>query len=208
MRAGKLDLAAQQYEWLRSSDPKSIEAYASLGKIYQLKGDLGNALSSYQKAYELAPNNPQIMLQVAFLETSSGQHKEAIANLRKELAIRPEDATALNNLAYELAELGTDLDQASALAEKAQRMAPSNPGIADTLSWIYVRKGLNDSAIGILNGLVKKYPSEPVLRYHLGVALLQKGELGEAKAQFNMALSQKLPKEVADKIKEIMSKMG
>jgi tetratricopeptide (TPR) repeat protein len=145
---------------------------------------------------------------IAFLETASGQHTQAIASLRKQLAINPEDTTAQNNLAFELAESGTDLDQASALAEKAQRKAPNNPGIADTLSWVYVRKGLNDSAIQILNGLVKRYPDAPALRYHLGVALLQKGKLEEAKTQFSMALSHNPPKDMADKIKEIMSKIS
>jgi tetratricopeptide (TPR) repeat protein len=208
LSAGKLDLAAQQYEWVRSSDPKSVEAYTALGNIYRLKGDLNSALTSYQKAAELAPRNAVIMNSVAFLETASGQHTEAIASLRKELAVNPEDTTALNNLAFELAESGTDLDQASALAERAQRKAPNNPGIADTLSWVYVKKGLNDSAIQILNGLVKKYPDAAALRYHLGVALMQKGKLGEAKTQFSMALSRNPPKEMADKIKEIMSKIG
>jgi tetratricopeptide (TPR) repeat protein len=208
MLAGKLELAAQQYEWVLSNDPKSVEAQTALGNIYRLKGDLNSALSSYRRAAELAPNNGVIRDSIAYLETTSGQHTEAIASLRKELAINPEDTTAENNLAFELAESGTDLDQASALAEKAQRKAPSNPGIADTLSWVYVRKGLNDSAIQILNGLVKKYPDAPVLRYHLAVALLQKGKIGEAKTQFGTALSHNPPKEMADKIKEIMSKIG
>ncbi len=115
---------------------------------------------------------------------------------------------ALNNLAFELAESGTDLEQASALAEKAQRKAPNNPGVADTLSWVYVRRGLNDSAIQILDGFIKKYPNQPEFRYHLGVALMQKGHIGDAKTQFNLALSNKPPKAVADKIKQIMSKMG
>ncbi len=208
MRAGKLDLATQQYEWVRSKDPNSKEAVVSLGDIYRLKGDLKSALSSYQKARELAPNDPRILDSIAFLETASGQHTEAIVNLRKQLAVNPEDTTAMNNLAYELAELGTDLEQASALAEKAQRKAPNNPGIADTLSWVYIRRGLNGSAVQILNGLVKKYPDEPEFRYHLGVALLQEGKAGEAKTQLNLALSHKLSKEKMDKIKEIMSKIG
>jgi tetratricopeptide (TPR) repeat protein len=208
LSAGKLDLAEQQYVWLESHDPKSPDAYASMGKIYQRKGDLNGALSSYRKALELAPKNTQIMAQISFLETASGQRTEAIASLRKQLATNPEDTITENNLAFELAESGTDLDQASTLAEKAQKKAPNNPTIADTLSWVYVKKGLNDSAIQILNGLVKKYPNEPTLRYHLGVALLQKGDVPEAKTQFNVALSHTPPREIAQKIKEIMSKIG
>jgi tetratricopeptide (TPR) repeat protein len=206
--AGKLELAVQQYQWVVSKDPNSVGALASLGNTYRLKGDFNNALVSYQKARELAPNDARILFQIASLDTASGQHAAAVANLRKQLAIDPENIIALNNLAYELAELGTDLDQALALAEKAQRKAPNNPGIADTLSWVYVKKGLNDSAIQILTGLVRKYPNQPELRYHLGVALLQKGKIPEAKNEFNMALSHKAPKVMADKIKQIMSKMG
>jgi tetratricopeptide (TPR) repeat protein len=208
VRAGQLDLASEQYEWLRSSDPQSAHAYSSLGDVYQLKGDLNRALASYQKARELAPNDPKIIAMVAFLQTTSGQSAEAILNLRKQLAVDPENAIALNNLAFNLADTGSDLDQALMFAEKAQKNAPNNPGIADTLAWVYTKKGLNDSAIQILNGLVKKYPDEPSFRYHLGVALLQKGQTAEAKAEFVISLSKKPPKDVADKIKQIIAKIG
>ena len=208
VRAGKLDLATTQYEWLRSKDPKSIQAYASLGGIYQMRGDINNALSSYEKARELAPNDPRIIAIIAYLQTTSGQNSEAITSLRKQLTLDPENTIAMNNLAFALADAGNDLDQALSLAEKAQKKAPSNAGIADTLGWVYTKKGLNDSAIQIFSGLVKKYPDEPAFRYHFGVALLQKGEAEEAKAEFVIGLSKKPPKDMADKIKQILSKLG
>jgi tetratricopeptide (TPR) repeat protein len=208
VQAGKLDLASSQYEWLRSDDPKSGLAYASLGDIYGLKGDLKSALESYQKARELAPNDSRIIAMVAFLESTSGQDSEAIVNLRKQLAIDPENAVAMNNLAFALAETGTDLDQALSMAEKAQRKIPNNPGISDTLAWVYARKGLNDSAIQILTGLVKKYPDQPAFRYHLGVALLQKGQTAAAKAEFVISLSKNPPKAMAEKVKQIIAKIG
>ena len=69
-------------------------------------------------------------------------------------------------------------------------------------------KGLNESAIQIFNRLTKQYPDEAVLRYHLGVALLQQGKREEAKAQFAIGLSKKPSKEMADKIKDIVAKIG
>src|SRR5262249_8810379 len=39
-RAGKLDLAVQQYEWLQKHDQGSVEVYSSLGDIYRVKGDV------------------------------------------------------------------------------------------------------------------------------------------------------------------------
>jgi len=208
IRAGKLDMAIQQYEWLLSNDPRSVEAYASLGEVYQLKGDLNSALVSFQKARELVPNDPRILGIVAMLQTASGQNKEAIASYRQQLAANPEDGIAMNNLAFRLAEAGTDLDQALSLAEAAQRKLPNNADIADTLAWVYVKKGLNESAIQILNGLLRKYPDSPLLRYHLGVALLQAGKLPEAKAEFIIGLSKKPPKDMAEKMKEIVAKIG
>jgi hypothetical protein len=55
---------------------------------------------------------------------------------------------------------------------------------------------------------VKKYPDQPAFRYHLGVALLQKGEAAEAKSEFLISLSKNPPKDMAEKIKQILSKLG
>lgn len=207
-QAGKLDLAIQQYEWLRSNGSTSPQTYTSLGNIYQLKGDLESAMANYQKARELVPNDPKILAMIAFLQSSAGKETDAIASLQKQLAIDPQNVTAMNNLAFALADTGTDLDRAQTLALEAQRKAPNNAGIADTVGWVYVKKGLNDSAIQIFNGLVKKYPDEPGIRYHLGVALLQKGQAEEAKTEFVIGLSKNPPKDMAEKIKQILSKIG
>jgi tetratricopeptide (TPR) repeat protein len=207
-RTGKLDVATQQYRWLQSNDPKSPEVYASLGEFYQLKGDLNSALSSYQKARDLVPSDPKILAVIAFLQNESGREAEAIVNLQKQLALDPQDTVAMNNLAFMLADTSTDLDRALILAQTAQRKAPNNAGIADTVGWVYVKKGLNDSAIQIFNGLVKRFPDQPAFRYHLGVALLQKGEAEEAKSEFVISLSKNPPKDMAEKIKQILSKLG
>jgi tetratricopeptide (TPR) repeat protein len=207
-RAGKLDVATQQYQWLQANDPKSPEVYASLGDFYQLKGDLNSALASYQKARDLAPSDPKILAVIAFLQNQSGKEAEAIANLQKQLALDPRNTIAMNNLAFMLADTSTDLDRALTLAQTAQRKAPNNAGIADTVGWVYAKKGLNESAIQIFNGLVKRYPDEAAFRYHLGVALLQKGEAAEAKSEFLISLSKNPPKDMAEKIKQILSKLG
>ena len=207
-RAGKLDIAMEQYQWLRSSDPNSAVPYASLGDLYQMKGDLASALANYDKARHLAPNDPRIIAAVAYLQTLSGQDKEAIATMRQQLTLDPEDVSALNNLAFTLAENGVDLDQALSMAEKAGRKAPNNPGVADTLGWVYTKKGLNDSATQIYRELVKKYPDQPMFRYHFGVALLQQGKSAEAKTEFTLSLAKNPPKEIADKIKEIVARIN
>jgi tetratricopeptide (TPR) repeat protein len=207
-QSGNLDLAAQQYEWLRDKDPKSVQAYASLGDIYQLKGDLASALASYRQASQVAPNDPKVIAMVAYLQSVSGQSQEAITSLKRQLALDPENAIALNNLAMALAESGADLDNALAMAEKARRKLPDNPGVADTIGWVYTKKGLNESAVQTFRGLVKKHPDEPAYRYHLAVALAQEGKLEEAKSELTIGLAAKPPKDLGDRMKAMAQKIG
>ena len=201
------DLASQQYHWLQSNDPKSELAYADLGYLYELQGANQDALASYEKARNLAPNDPKILGAIAALETNSGHSQEAIATLNKQLALAPNDATAMNNLAYNLAEEGTNLDRATALAEAASRKYPNEPGVIDTLGWVYTKRGLNQSAIQVLSTLVKKYPNRATYRYHLGVALLQDKQPSRAKQEFLAALSAHPAKELSGRIQDDLSRL-
>jgi tetratricopeptide (TPR) repeat protein len=204
---GKFDIASQQYRWLQSKDPKSAQGFSSLGDLYQMQGATQDALASYEKARELAPSDPKILSAIAILESRSGQPQLAIATLNKELALDPNDAAAMNNLAFNLAETGTDLDRALTLSQKVARQYPNDPGVIDTLGWVYTKRGLNQSAIQVLRALVKKYPNEPTFHYHLAVALLQGKQAADAKVELLAALSQHPPKELSDRIQENLAQV-
>jgi tetratricopeptide (TPR) repeat protein len=204
---GKFDIASQQYRWVQAKDPKSPQAYSSLGDLYQLQGATQDALASYEKALELAPGDTKILNSIAILESQSGQAQQAIATLNKQLALDPNNAAAMNNLAFNLAETGTDLDRALALAEAVARKFPNDPGVIDTLGWVYTKRGLNQSAIQVLRALVKKNPSEPAFRYHLAVALMQDKQTGDAKRELLAALAQHPPKELSSKIQENLTQV-
>lgn len=199
---GKFDIASQQYRWLQSKEPKSAQPYSSIGDLYQMQGATQDALASYEKAEQLAPADTKILNSIAILQSQNGQARQAIATLNKQLALDPNNAAAMNNLAYNLAETGTDLDRALALAQGVARKFPNDPGVIDTLGWVYTKRGLNQSAIQVLRALVKKNPNEPAFRYHLAVALLQDKQTGDAKRELLSALSQHPPKELSSKIQE------
>jgi tetratricopeptide (TPR) repeat protein len=207
LEEGKHGLAIQQYEWLRANGSTSVDVLKSLGDLYRDQGDTERAIAAYEKASELAPGDEDILNNLAVLQNDAGQMQAAMATLKKELALDPGDAASMNNLAFDLAETGASLDQALTLAEAAARKLPDDPGVIDTLGWVYVKKGLNGSAIQVFRRLVNKNPDHPVYRYHLGVAYLQDHHPNEAKSEFSIALSQKPPKELAQKLQALSARL-
>jgi tetratricopeptide (TPR) repeat protein len=183
IKEGKLDVAREQYEWIRAVDPNSLEVYESLGALYQLQGRTKEAIESYKKASQLAPNDARILGSIAILQTNVGATKDAIATLEKQLARDPGNPSAMNNLAYNLAENGSDLDRALNLAENAVRKVPDNPAFMDTLGWVYAKRGLDQSAIQVFRVLVKKYPNEQAYRSHLDSVLAHGKSAGGAKRE-------------------------
>lgn len=202
----KFDVASQQYRWLASKDPKSAQPYFALGQLYQREGATKDALASYEKAAALAPGDAKILSATALLEGDNGQFQQAIPMLKKELALNPNDDTAMNNLAFDLADTGTDLDQALSLAQKVARKFPDNPAVLDTLGWVYVKRGLNRPAIQVLGALVAKFPKEPAFHYHLAVALLQAKQTSDAKRELLAALETHPAKDLSNRIQESLAR--
>jgi predicted Zn-dependent protease len=114
---------------------------------------------------------------------------------------------ALNNLAYIIAESpGGDLDQALTFAQRANQRLPQAVEIADTLGWIYLKKNLADNALEIFRNNVTKSPNNSTYRYHLAMALYQKGDKTRAKQELQNALTHNPSKEEESNIKELLQK--
>ena len=124
------------------------------------------------------------------------------------LRIQPDQATALNNLAYLLAEEGSELDTALTLAQRAKQRAPNEPMISDTLGWIYIKKGLANNAVPIFNELTAKYPTVAVFHYHLAMAHSQRGDSAQAKRSIEAALKANPQKQELEDIKKLQQKLG
>ena len=208
VRSQKYDLAIVDFQWMLQRNPKSPDLYFSLGETYRRKGDLKAAIEHVRKARDLSPNSANLWLTLGVLLDSTGQPAEARISYDQVLKIEPDNAIALNNLAYMIAETGGDLDQALTLAQRAKQKLPQDLNIADTLGWIYIKKNLSDSAIEIFRDLTTKNPANPTYRYHLGMAFYQKGDKPQAKRELLAALQRKPTKEEAQKIKELLGKVG
>ncbi len=117
------------------------------------------------------------------------QHDQANRYYQKVLDLDKNSAPAANNLAWNYAQYGGNLDSALTLAQKARELSPDDEGIADTLGWIYYKKGAYLTAIGLLKESSLKFKDlNPTVLYHLGMAYSKKGDTALAKESFSKAL--------------------
>jgi tetratricopeptide (TPR) repeat protein len=106
----------------------------------------------------------------------------------KVLTLRPDWFLALNNLAYLYAEHFNRLDRAYELAQKARNLNPGDGIIADTFGWIVYKRGDYQQALASLQDSAAKFPDNPEVQYHLGMAQYMMGNTDQARAALQKAV--------------------
>jgi Flp pilus assembly protein TadD len=127
---------------------------------------------------------------LASLAITSNQFGDARRWLELVLAAQPDNAIALNNLAWVALAEG-DAVRARALAQRAYFIAPG-PQTQDTLGWIIARQGDSATAVALLQQAASLRPSSTIL-YHEGFALNAVGRPDDARAALDRALGDSKP---------------
>lgn len=208
LRIGDLDLAETEYRKLLAADPKNLELYMRMGEVLRRKGQLQASLEILKQGQRLAPTNPGANLQLALTFETAGMKREALPLYENVVKVDPDNVVALNNLAFQYAELGRDLDMAMTYVQKAKQNAPNSDDVSDTMGWVYLKRQLNDNAISVFRDLVKRQPKNALYHYHLGYALYQKGSKRDAKQSLQTALGLNPGKEDEAAIRELLGKVG
>lgn len=107
------------------------------------------------------------------------QYDQAQAVFEAVLPSEGDNPTVLNNLAWLYDRKGDP--RATGMAEKAYRLAPNSPEIADTLGFILVRGNDLQRGLALLSDAHEKRKDAPEIRYHLAVALQAAGRKDEAR---------------------------
>lgn len=188
IRAGRSDVAIRELQALAKAEPDVARHHYLLAEALRSAGRAAEAIESLQEAERLEPENAASISLLAFLLQREGRSQDAIARLRRLVELRPNDANTQNNLAYALAEEGQDMDDALRFAQAAARQAPDNADFADTLGWVYLKRGQVGSAIPVFENLVQRQPSNAGFRYHLGLAQMEKGDREAAGRSLRAAL--------------------
>src|SRR6185369_7787780 len=157
---------------------------------------------------ETMPENGTVLTTLGLTFDHAGRTAEAKQIYEAAIKLEPTNGVALNNLALLLAEHNGDLDDALTKGTRAKQLMPNRAEISDTLGWIYMKKNLSEDAIRIFQDLVNNQPNQSTFRYHLAMALRQKGEKPRAVKECQEALRNNPTSEEKQKIQELLTKLN
>ncbi len=109
------------------------------------------------------------------------------------MRLDPNMAVAKNNLAYLIADEGSNLDRALDLAQEAKAKLPDSGNVADTLGYVLLKKGIPEAAIGYLQEAEASFkPGEAdlgVVRMHLATAYEANRQPDKARETLSRAIA-------------------
>jgi tetratricopeptide (TPR) repeat protein len=187
---GDFPAARDELEALRESgDPLAIEqSWLTEARILRELDRKQESLNVLDQALAELPDSIAILYTHSLLAAELGKVELAEADLRKILAVQPDNAAALNALGYTLADQTDRLEEAEALIRQAYILQPNEASIVDSMGWIAFRLGRLDEAVQFL---VKAWELDrnPEIAAHLGEVLWVSGKQDEALAVWREGFS-------------------
>ena len=118
-----------------------------------------------------------------------GNYKKSDEDLLHSLKINPDDAYALNYLAYSWLERDYKIDEAFQMLEKAYATKSEDPYIIDSIGWAYYLIDNYVEAEKYLKRAVELMPEDPVVNDHYGDILWKLNRKIQARYFWNNVLS-------------------
>lgn len=211
LRRGNLLAATGDYKGaidaLQAADNLSDSDPLVLNSLLLAQARLGRADDAVNTAGRLLALTPG-QVDVNFLYASrlevAGHTQKAIGAYEKLLAIDPNHAPGLNNLANLHLAKG-DFDKSVALAAAAVESGGENARFLDTLGWAYYRQGNAQDALSNLRKAVDLEPDNATIRYHLGAVLMASGQERSGKKQLERAIALGERESWRDEAKQLMN---
>ena len=201
----KSEEAQALLESLAKKDPRDVRPLEALGNIMRGRKKYAEAVGYFTRAIDIIGKPDSRHWGYYYARGTAYERLKnwpsAEADLKKALALAPEQALVLNYLGYSWIDQGRNMKEGMKLIEKAVQLKPDDGYIVDSLGWAHYKQGNHKEAVRYLERAVEIKPEDPTLNDHLGDALWQVGRDREAKFQWSQALTLNPEPEDAEKIK-------
>jgi len=189
-----------------------------LATLYTLQGETGvaAAVEILEKAVELAKTSgakdsnqlqAAALLQAGNLLYVSKNYTKSISLFEQAIQLAPNNAGAMNNAAFIIAQSGGNPQRAVDLARKCVEISPGTDDFLDTLGFTLLRAGKPSEAIDPLQKaiLMGQKPSSMI---HLAEAFIELKRPMDAKEYLEKAKKQKVTDEQMEEIKVLELKLN
>ena len=149
-----------------------------LHSAHQLYGDAARAQDVLARWLAEFPNDVSVRMVLATGLLRQGKEKLALQEYERILELQPDNALALNNVAWLYFKRGDA--RALEIAERAYQRRPELALIIDTYGWLLVQDGQLDQGLALLDKALEQGPGNGDIRYHRAAALAKAGRLAEA----------------------------
>ncbi len=174
----KIDQAVPLYEKAQAAHP-TTQVALTLHRLQKLSGKEQKADQQLAQWLKDHPNDVQALMYSAEQSLLGKQYQPAAAQLEYVLKLAPNNALALNNLAWTYQQLNNP--KALETAEKAYTLAGNNPAVLDTLGSILTEKGDSKRAVDLLQKAVTSLPENGDMQLHLAQAQVKNGDKASAR---------------------------
>ncbi|SCZ49171.1 tetratricopeptide repeat protein [Thiohalomonas denitrificans] len=186
---GKLDSALAVYDEAYAKNPTG-EIAVKRYQVQQAAGD-ESASRTLERHLQQHPKDDRVRTLLAQVYQAAGWVERSIDEYEQVRARHPDQPLVLNNLAWLYHQSGDQ--RAQALAEKALKLAPDSPEVADTLGRIWMAAGHIERALPLLEKAWSARPENPEIGYSASLAYIEAGKPEKARVILGELLSSGKP---------------
>jgi serine/threonine-protein kinase len=190
-KLNRLEEAIRYYVAARSIRPETAHA---LAHALEARGESDEAIVVFQGLARLRPGNGRHLGCLGRALQGRGRSQEAgvvleaaVAALREQIRLNPDDASAHTILGNALTAQGK-LGDAVAAYREAIRLQPDDAAVHTNLGIVLHEQGKLDDAIASHRQALRLRPDDVVAHTNLGNALVAQGKLGDAVAAYREAI--------------------
>jgi tetratricopeptide (TPR) repeat protein len=174
-------------EFLAASPASTRDVVAGVASLLVEKEQGEQAIELMDRAMAVLPDD-DLRLARGFLLERLGRLPEAVDELRKVVANRPDDPVAMNALGYTLVDRSIAVDEGRQLIVRALEIKPDSYAIQDSMGWALVRLGRFEEGRVWLERAWER-SEDPEVAAHLGETLWLQGHPDDARRIWDEALA-------------------
>ncbi len=175
-------------EWIVSRYHALEPEFIALAAGYSMLGEPERAQAALDTASVRFGETEAILRARGAAYYETGDLGRALETYERLLELDENSVTALNFIAYTLADENRDLQRALDCAVRAVELEPDNPLLRDTLGWTHFRLGSMEEARRELDLAIELGGDNPLILEHLGDALFALGMTDRAVAVWTRTL--------------------